>query len=108
MDDVQAVEILDGTGQVVQHPTGISLCVFASGSDGIKQVSALEESVWLSGILTDGPIDCLWRGLTNQKCCQEWAGIWRFLRAFSATAFQKTKHSLVISLLSMKDTDILS
>lgn len=54
VDDVQAVQVFDGTGQVVQHPAGVSLCVFASGSDGVEKVSTLEESSWLSGTLTDG------------------------------------------------------
>lgn len=108
VDDVQAVQVFDGTCQVVQHPTGISLCIFASGSDGIKKVSTLEESSWLTGILTDGPIGCPWRGLTNQKGHEGWTRIWGLLGAFSATAFQKTKDSLVISVLCMKDTDILS
>lgn len=71
VDDVQAVQVFDGTGQVVQHPTGISLCVFASGCDGIEKVSALEESSWLSRVLTDGPIGCPRRGLTNQKGDEE-------------------------------------
>lgn len=108
VDDVQTVQVFDGTGQVVEHPTGISLCVFASGSDGVKKVSALEESSWLSGIWTDGLIDCLWRGLTNQKARGEGTRIWGLPRAFSATAVRKTKDSLVISVLGMKDTDILS
>lgn len=71
MDDVQAVQVFNGTGQVVQHPTGIPLCVFASGSDGIEKVSTLEESSWLSGILTDGRIGCPWRGPTSPKGYKE-------------------------------------
>lgn len=42
VDDVQAMQVFDGAGQVVQHPTGISLRVFVSGSNGIKKVSALQ------------------------------------------------------------------
>lgn len=41
VDDVQAVQVFDSTGQVVQHPTGVSLSVFVCGSNGIKEVSTL-------------------------------------------------------------------
>lgn len=41
VDDVQAMQVFDGTGQIVQHPTGISLSVFVRGSNGIKEVSSL-------------------------------------------------------------------
>lgn len=91
MDDVQAVQVFDGAGQVVQHPAGISLCVFASGGDGIEKVSTLEESSWVSGKVTDGPVGCPWRKLTNQRGYKEWIRIWGFLRTFSATVFQKIK-----------------
>lgn len=43
VDDVEAVQVLDGTSQVVQHPTGIPFGVFVSGSNGIKKVSALRK-----------------------------------------------------------------
>lgn len=54
VDDVQAVQVFDGTGQVVQHSTGVSLGVFVSGSDGIKEVSALRRKN-RTGTLTGGP-----------------------------------------------------
>ena len=34
--DAEAVQILDGTGQVEHHRTGISLRVFVRGGDGVK------------------------------------------------------------------------
>lgn len=106
MDDVQAVQVFDGTGQVVQHPTGISLCVFASGSDGIEKVSALEESSWLSRVLTDGPIGCPRRGLTNQKGDEERTRMWGVPKGFLGFCFEKD--SLVTSFPGMGDSDILS
>lgn len=41
MDDVEAVQVFDGAGQVVQHPAGVSLGVLVSGSDGIEEVASL-------------------------------------------------------------------
>lgn len=41
VDDVEDVQVFDGTGQVEQHPTGISLCVLVGGRDGVEQISAL-------------------------------------------------------------------
>lgn len=57
MDDVQAVQVFDGAGQVVQHPTGVSLSVFVSGSNSIKEVSSLRrEQQEEQHIITDGPM----------------------------------------------------
>lgn len=57
MDDVQAVQVFDGAGQVVQHPTGVSLSVFVSGSNSIKEVSSLRrEQQAEQHIITDGPM----------------------------------------------------
>ena len=56
MDDVEAVQVFDGAGQVVQHPTGISLSVFVSGGDGIEEVSSLRENSRRKSGLTDGPV----------------------------------------------------
>ena len=56
MDDVEAVQVFDGAGQVVQHPTGISLSVFVSGGDGIEEVSSLREHSRRKSGLTDGPV----------------------------------------------------
>lgn len=83
VDDVQAVQVFDGAGQVVQHPAGVPLGVFAGGSDGVEKVSTLEESSWLSRILTDGSIGCPRRGRTNQKGGEERTRMRGFLRAFS-------------------------
>ena len=41
VDDVEAVEVLDGAGQVEQHAGGVSLRVLTRGGDGIKQVAPL-------------------------------------------------------------------
>lgn len=41
MHNVEAVEVFDGVGQIVEHATGVSLCVSVGRSDGIEQISAL-------------------------------------------------------------------
>lgn len=56
VDDVDAVQVFDGAGQVVQHPTGVSLSVFVSGSDGIEEVSSLRQNSRRRSTLTDGPM----------------------------------------------------
>ena len=54
VDNVGAVQVFDGTGQVVQHPTGVSLRVLVSGSDGIEEVSSLREDSRRRSTLTAG------------------------------------------------------
>lgn len=39
--DVEAVKVFDGTDQVVQHATGVSLCVLVGGRDGVEKISTL-------------------------------------------------------------------
>lgn len=44
VDDVQAVQVLDGAGQVEEHAAGVPLCVLVGGSDGVKEVPSLEKA----------------------------------------------------------------
>lgn len=39
--NVEAVEVFDGVGQIVEHAAGISLCVSVGRGDGIEQISPL-------------------------------------------------------------------
>lgn len=39
--NVEAVEVFDGVGQIVEHATGVSLCVSVGRGDGIEQISPL-------------------------------------------------------------------
>lgn len=41
MHDVEAVEVFDGIGQIVEHAAGVSLCVSVGRGDGIEQISPL-------------------------------------------------------------------
>lgn len=39
--DVEAVEVFDGVGQIVEHAAGVSLCVSVGRGDGVEQISPL-------------------------------------------------------------------
>lgn len=41
VDNVEAVKVFDGTGQIVEHAAGVSLCVSIGRGDGIEQISPL-------------------------------------------------------------------
>lgn len=41
VDNVEAVEVFDGAGQIVEHAAGVSLCVSIGRGDGIEQISPL-------------------------------------------------------------------
>lgn len=41
MHNIEAVEVFDGTGQIVQHATGIPLRVSVGRCDGIEKISSL-------------------------------------------------------------------
>lgn len=43
VDNIETVQVLDGTGQVEEHAAGISLCVLVRGDDCIKEITALEK-----------------------------------------------------------------
>lgn len=43
VDDVHAVQVLDGSRQVEHHGAGVALAVLSGGSDGVEQVAALQE-----------------------------------------------------------------
>lgn len=43
VDNIETVQVLDGTGQVEEHAAGISLCVFVRGDDCVKEISTLEK-----------------------------------------------------------------
>lgn len=42
MDNIEAVQVLDGAGQVEEHAAGVSLCVFVRGDDCVKEIAALQ------------------------------------------------------------------
>ncbi len=42
--DVHSVQVSQRSGQVEQHGAGVSLCVLRGGSDGIKQITALQKT----------------------------------------------------------------
>lgn len=44
VDDVHAVQVLDGSGQVEHHGAGVTLAVLRGGGDGVEQVAALEDA----------------------------------------------------------------
>lgn len=44
VDDVQAVQVLDGAGQVEEHTAGVPLCVLVGGGDGVKEVPSLKKA----------------------------------------------------------------
>ena len=90
VDDVEAVQVFDGTGQVVQHPTGISLSVFVSGGDGIEEVSSLRENS--RSALTDGPVGpSLERRPTHYKRTEGCTrGFW-VPRVFPVTSLSKAQ-----------------
>lgn len=44
VDDIQAVQVLDGAGQVEEHTAGVPLCVLVGGGDGIKEVPSLNKA----------------------------------------------------------------
>lgn len=47
MDNIEAVQVLDGACQIEQHTAGISLGVFVRGGDCIKEIAPLEKkSIW--------------------------------------------------------------
>lgn len=41
VDNVEAVKVFDGAGQIVEHAAGVSLCVSIGRGDGIEQISPL-------------------------------------------------------------------
>lgn len=41
MHNVEAVEVFDGVGQIVEHAAGVSLRVSVGGGDGVEEVSPL-------------------------------------------------------------------
>ena len=41
VDDVDAVQVLQGSGEIVHHGGGVPLRVFRRGGDGIEQISSL-------------------------------------------------------------------
>lgn len=41
VDDVDAVQVLQGSGEVVHHGSGVPLRVFCRGGDGIEQIASL-------------------------------------------------------------------
>lgn len=44
VDDVQAVQVLDGAGQVEEHTAGVPLGVLVGGGDGVKEVPSLKRA----------------------------------------------------------------
>lgn len=44
VDNVEAVEVFDGIGQIVEHAAGVSLRVSVGRGDGVEQISALRAS----------------------------------------------------------------
>lgn len=44
VDDVHSVQVLDGSGQVEHHGTGVPLAVLCGRGDGVKQVATLKEA----------------------------------------------------------------
>ncbi len=42
--DVHSVQVSQCSRQVEQHGAGVSLCVLRGGSDGIKQITALQKT----------------------------------------------------------------
>lgn len=49
VDNIEAVQVLDGAGQVEEHAAGISLCVFVRGDDCVKEIAALEkQQCWMT------------------------------------------------------------
>lgn len=51
VDNIQTVQVLDGTGQVEEHAAGISLCVFVRGDDCVKEIAALEKQWSVIGLI---------------------------------------------------------
>lgn len=51
MHNVEAVEVFDGIGQIVEHAAGVSLRVSVGRGDGIEQISPL----WTN---PDGRVGC--------------------------------------------------
>lgn len=43
VDNIETVQVLDGTRQIEQHTAAISLCVFVWRDDCIKEIAPLEE-----------------------------------------------------------------
>lgn len=43
VDNIETVQVLDGTRQVEQHTAAVSLCVFVWRGDGIKEITPLEK-----------------------------------------------------------------
>lgn len=43
VDNIETVQVLDGTCQIEQHTAGISLCISVRGDDGIKEITPLEK-----------------------------------------------------------------
>lgn len=39
--NVEAVEVFDGVGQIVEHAAGVPLCVSVGRGDGVEQISPL-------------------------------------------------------------------
>lgn len=68
VDNIEAVQVLDGTGQVEEHAAGVSLCVFVRGDDCIKKIAALEKK---QCCMTDTtgitPILGSWNSMLNTK-----------------------------------------
>lgn len=42
VDDIQTVQVLDGTCQIKEHAAGVSLRIFVGGNDCIKEITSLE------------------------------------------------------------------
>lgn len=43
VDNIETVQVLDGTCQIEQHTAGVSLCVLIGGGDCIKEIAPLEK-----------------------------------------------------------------
>lgn len=68
MHNVEAVEVFDGVGQIVEHAAGVSLCVSVGRGDGIEQISPLwTKSRWMDGLSVLGTMsgEFVWRSHTQ-------------------------------------------
>lgn len=43
VDNIETVQVLDGTCQIEQHTAGVSLCISVRGDDGIEEIPTLEK-----------------------------------------------------------------
>lgn len=104
VDDVEAVQVFDGAGQVVQHPTGISLSVFVSGGDGIEEVSSLRENSRRKSGLTDGPVG----PSLERRPTRYVRGVFGFQELPLSLPSQRPRNPMVVSAPTARASDISS